>query len=126
MKHALALAALVFTFGHCGAQQPGSSTSSGLVHITEGGEFVEVERSADFSIVEVRSAPQGSVGASLFALRGACAVARARAQKYFTSTPLPGPFPTHRLSFPQAPHESLLSGPGKRVFTFAECELLRF
>ena len=126
MKHLVAFTALLVASVPCEAQKATPAASSALVRITDGGEFFEVERSADFSIVEVRSSPQGSVPASLFALRGACAVARSRSQKFFTSTPLPGPFPTHRLTFPQAPSSSLLTGPTKSVFSLDECEALRF
>lgn len=87
---------------------------------------MEVERQTGFSTVEVRRAPAGSVPASLFALRGACAVARARGELFFASVPVPGPVTTHRLSFPRAPNQDELSGPRKSVFALAECDMLRF
>lgn len=111
------------------SQQPvvpsaGASNQPTLVSITQGGELVELERTSEHSIIEVRSAPAGSVPSSLFALRGACAVARARGEKYFASSPVPGKSATHRLTFPQAPSESQLRGPSKSVFTLAECQRL--
>ena len=130
MKYLLSLAA-VASVAACAQQQPSapsvsSSAAAALVHITQGGELVEVERTPEHSIVEVRSAPAGSVPSSLFALRGACAVARARGEKYFSSSPVAGRSSTHSISFPQEPTEVQLKGRTKTVFTLADCQLLRF
>jgi hypothetical protein len=100
--------------------------STGLVSITQGGELVELERTPEFSVIEVRRAPTGSVPSSLFALRGACAVARARGQRYFASSPVPGKPATHRITFPQVASESQLTGSTKSVFSLADCQLLQF
>ena len=129
MKHLIALTIAV-SVGACAQQGPApgqaSSTPQSLVRITDGGDLVELERTAEYSLMEVRSAPIGSVPASMFALRGACSVARARGQTYFASTPEPGNPSTHRITFPKAPSESQLRGSTKIVFTLAECQLLRF
>lgn len=103
-----------------------SSEPPKLVSITQGGELVELERTPEYSVIEVRSAPAGSVPSSLFALRGACAIARARGQKYFASNPVQGRPATHRITFPQAPSESQLTGATKSVFSLSECQLLQF
>lgn len=103
-------------------RQPAAS----LVRITDGGEFVEVERLPEYSVVEVRSAPAGSVASSMYALRGSCAVARARGESYFSSAPVSASVRTYRLTFPKSTTESQLRGPSKSVFSVAECGLLRF
>ena len=108
------------------APSAGAGESPKLVSITQGGELVELERTPEYSVIEVRSAPAGSVPSSLFALRGACAVARARGQKYFASSPVQGKPATHRITFPQTPSESQLTGSTKSVFALAECQLLQF
>lgn len=107
-------------------QSAGSSEAHKLVSITQGGEVAEIERTPEYSVIEVRSAPAGNVSSSLFALRGACAVARARGQKYFASSHVQDKQATHRITFPQAPSESQLTGSAKSVFSLAECQLLQF
>lgn len=97
-----------------------------LVRLADGGELVEIERAPDFSVVEVRQAPPGSVPSSLYVLRGACAVARSRGKQYFASEALPGSPRAYRLTFPSAPTEAELRGPAKRAFSLAECALLGF
>ena len=97
-----------------------------LVSLGGEGEFVEVERTAGESRVEVRRAPPGSVPSSLYTLRGVCAVLRARGAAYVDSEPLPGPVPTYRLTFPATVPAEALTGRGKRVFTPADCALLHF
>ena len=104
---------------------PGAD-AAGRLRITDPGEFVEVERTAGHSIVEVRRAPPGSVAASMFTLRGACAVARARGAAYLASTPVAGPVPAYRLTFPKTASDAQLRGPAKSVFSIADCDLLRF
>ena len=129
MKRLITLAIAVSVCA-CAQQGPapgqGSSAPQSLVRITDGGDLVELERTAEYSVMEVRSAPSGSVPASMFALRGACAVAKARGQTYFASTPEPGSSSTHRITFPKSPSESQLRGSTKNVFTLEECQLLRF
>lgn len=104
----------------------GAGESPMLVSITQGGELAEIERTPEYSVIEVRRAPAGSVPSSLFALRGACAVATARGQQYLASSPVQGKPATHRITFPQSPSESQLTGSTKSVFSLAECQLLQF
>ena len=129
MKRLITLAIAVSVCA-CAQQGPapgqGSSAPQSLVRITDGGDLVELERTAEYSVMEVRSAPSGTVPASMFALRGACSIARARGQTYVASTPEPGSPSKHRITFPKAPSESQLRGSTKSVFTLAECQLLRF
>ena len=129
MQHLITFAMAV-SAGACAQQGPvpgqGSSAPQSLVRITAGGDLIELERTAEYSLMEVRSAPSGSVPASMFALRGACSVARARGQTYFASNPEPGSSSTHRITFPKSPYESQLRGSTKTVFTLAECQLLQF
>ena len=96
------------------------------VHIPDPGEFVEVERTAGHSLVEVRRVPPGSVAGPMFILRGACAVARARGAAYVASTPVAGPVPAYRLTFPKTASDAQLRGPAKSVVSIADCDLLRF
>ena len=131
MRFTLVTAILASSLCACAQQDRvpsvGTTADAGsLVRVTDGGEFVEVERTAEYSLVEVRSAPKGSVPSSMFALRGACAVARARGEQYVSSVPVPGSVPKHRLSFPKSATETQLKGQSKSVFSLAECEMLRF
>jgi len=107
---------------------PAASTEqrTALISITGDGEFVETERSSEHSTVQVRRAPQGSVPAAMFTLRGVCAVLRARSQQFVTSTPVAGSSGTYRLTFPSQPSAASLSGASKSVFTLAECRSLGF
>lgn len=127
-SHAIAVTALSLAACAPSPQAPGSpgANPAALVHLTDQGEFVEVERTAEHSIVEVRRAPAGSVPASMFTLRGACAVARARGAAHVASTPLAGPMPAYRLTFPRTASDAQLRGPAKSVFSIADCDLLRF
>jgi hypothetical protein len=107
--------------------QPNSSqpAPSALIEIEDGGELVEVRRTADFSNIDVRRAPLGSVASSLFMLWGAWAVMRARNAAYFSSAPIGGPVTADLLKFPSTASSSELSGPTKSVFTQAEFSALR-
>ena len=98
----------------------------GLVKLLDGGEFVEVERSDEYSIVEVRSSPSGSAPSAMYALRGACSVARVRGEQYVSSQPHSGSVRTYRLLFPKTPTEAQLRGSAKSVFSMADCAALRF
>jgi hypothetical protein len=107
-----------------GVSAPSSATA--LVHLTDGGDFIELQRAADYSTVQVRKAPEGSVPSSMFALRGSCAVTRARGELYFASVLIAGGTREYRLTFPKSATESQLRGSAKSVFALAECALLRF
>jgi hypothetical protein len=102
------------------------SKPTALISLAGEGEFVELERGADFSIVEVRRAPQGSVPASMYTLRGVCAVLRARGADYVTSTRVAGASVQYRLTFPTSPPPEALRGPTKSVFSKSKCAALRF
>ena len=108
--------------------QPEASrpTQGALVSLSGDGELKEVERTADFSVIEITKAPQGSVASSLFALRGACAVLRARDAALVASEALPGTVRAYRLRFPSTASPAELSGPKKSVFSRAECAALGF
>ena len=112
--------------------QPGTRSSENedrmraLVSITEGGELVEVERQAEYSIIQVRSTPPGSVASSMYVLRGACAVARARGKRLFSSASEPATVRSYRLTFPNSATDAELRGSTKSVFSLSECESLRF
>jgi hypothetical protein len=97
-----------------------------LVSLTDGGELIETERAPEFSVIEVRKSPPGSVPSSMFTLRGACAVARARGEKFFDSSPVPGATRAYRITFPRAPSPESLTGRTKSVFSLSDCALLGF
>lgn len=127
----LAVFSTLLLLGACASMQPGpesglSQVSPKLLHIAGDGEFIEVQRTAEHSIVEVPQSPAGSVAASLFALRGACAVALARGEPYFTSSAVPAGVRTYRLTFPKSPTDAQLTGSAKSVFSRSDCSLLRF
>jgi hypothetical protein len=108
------------------AGPPAVPPTAELVVITTDGEFVETARDAQSSTVEVRKSPPGSVPASLFALRGSCAVMRARGAKYFSSQRLAGAVPTYRLTFPSTAKPEELSGPTRSMFSISDCATLRY
>ena len=108
------------------APQVPDTDKAARVHITDAGEFVEVDRTAVHSLVEVRRVPPGSVAGPMFILRGACAVARARGAAYVASTPVAGPVRAYRLTFPKTASDAQLRGPAKSVVSIADCDLLRF
>lgn len=125
------LLALPLVLGACAQVQGPSSaetraSQSPLVSLSEGGELVEVERKEEYSVIEVRRTPSGSVASSMYVLRGACAVARARGQVYFASTAVGGPLRSYRIVFPKTPSEEQLRGSTKSVFSMADCVALRF
>jgi hypothetical protein len=126
----LLLIAATVLLGACAQPQlkPSSETvaEAALVKLDGEGEFVETSRQPDHSIVEVRKAPAGSVASSLYALRGACAVLRARAAPFVASQRLAGAVPTYRLTFPAAPTADALTGATKNTFSKADCTALRF
>jgi hypothetical protein len=125
-KVLLAAMALVATLAGCTTTTTTTTTSPSLVVMADGGEFVETERTAQHSTVEVRKAPQGSVPSSMYALRGSCAVMRARGENHVASTSVSNSPPTFRLTFPSAPDAAQRSGPGRSVISRTECALLGF
>ena len=129
MRHLFSLVVLA-VFASC-AQRPQTegnalTASSKLVEIIDGGEFIEIQRAPNYSTVEIRGAPTGSVPSSMFALRGSCAVARARGERFFSSKPVMGVVRTYTLTFPKSPADGELTGPSKSVFSVADCTNLRF
>jgi hypothetical protein len=125
-----AISLLAIAVSACAAD-PGTTeaTASGggkLVSLGGDGELVELERTATFSVIEVRKTPPGSVPSSMYILRGACAVLRARGAEYFKSEPIASVFPTYRLSFQMSATPSELTGPTKSLFSKSNCAALRF
>ncbi len=122
-----ALAASAFAAG-CVQQQNFSvpSTQDKVVLVSGQGELRETEREPSYSIIEVPVVPPGGAESSLFILRGACAVLRARGFKYFASEKMPGARTAFRLTFPETATQEQLQGPSKSVFSLAECSSLRF
>ena len=106
----------------------GSSASSAqsLVSLSGDGELVEIERTPTYSLMQIRRAPAGSVPSAMYALRGMCAVLKARGATYASSERVAGVATTYRLTFPTAPSPESLSGRSKTVFSLSECARLRF
>lgn len=128
MQRALALISTLALVACAQSQSPNDAArlaQSDLISIGGDGELVEVQRAADFSIIEVRSSPRGSVVSSLFVLRGACAVLRARGATFVRSEAVPAAVSAYRLTFPNAASPSEISGPTKSVFTRTDCSALR-
>ena len=88
--------------------------------------FRELEREANWSLVEVTFTSGGSVASSMFILRGMCGVMRSRAEHYFTSTPIGNRASQYRMNFPRVASEQELRGQPKKVFAEANCSLLGF
>ena len=123
----------------CAAFASSKVGAAELVHLTvndapnAGGkplvmEVTEVERTEAQSIVEVKYISGASVPSSMFAMRGMCAVARARGAAYFRTEPMPGmpqrqvvTFPTER---PASGLGSAGSGKPDTVFALTDCALL--
>lgn len=90
------------------------------------GEFVEIERTPEHSIVQVRRAPAGSVPSSMYTLRGVCAVLKARNERFVSSTPVAGSARTYRLTFPASATTQELEGRGKSVASLSDCRALGY
>lgn len=123
----LLCAALVASCAQPDRVQPGADPSGqNLVVLSGDGELVETERTPAYSVMQVRRAPAGSVPSAMYALRGACAVLRARGANYVESERVAGAPATYRLTFPTSPAPERLSGASKSIFTLGECTALRF
>lgn len=83
-------------------------------------EFQEIAREPAMSTVQVIRRSGGSVSSSMFVLRGMCALARLRGKQHFVVEQLAGESNRYAVNFPEA-----LPASGK-VFTLAQCELMRF
>jgi hypothetical protein len=103
-----------------------AAATASLVHITEGGELIETERTPEHSVMVVRKAPQGSVPASLFAMKGACAITRARGEVFFTSAPHPGAPGALAITFPKVAPQHQPGSNAKPVISLEQCRLLKF
>lgn len=123
----LLLALVLASCTQTGSEKPASSASGGaLIAIAGDGELVETERTASYSVMQVRRSPAGSVPSALFALRGACAILRARAENYVASEAISSSPATYRLTFPKSTLPESLKGATKSVFAESECRALRF
>jgi hypothetical protein len=90
--------------------------------------FQEISREADHSIAEVTFVSGGSVSSSMFALRGACGVARVRGEKFFKVVPLSKNPSRIRLQF-QAQASEVELRPAviaDKVFSVSECAMIGF
>jgi hypothetical protein len=83
-------------------------------------EFQEVKREAETSTVQITRRSGGSVSSSMFILRGMCGLARSRGKQNFAAEPVAGDSNRFTVSFPAA------LPVGGKVFTMAQCELLRY
>jgi len=130
MKRPLLLLTLFSVQSLCAQQVPGVAASAAiktpLVHISEGGDLVETERTPEYSVLVIRKAPQGSVPASLFAMKGACAITRARSESFFTSSPYPGAQGAFMITFPKTASQQQTAGASKPVMSLEQCQLLKF
>jgi len=86
--------------------------------------FRELERQPAYSLVELAVTQGGGDAASLFALRGACAVLLAREAVVVAIERISGRPALYRLSFPKEAPAEQLNGPAKSAFTAQECARL--
>jgi hypothetical protein len=86
-------------------------------------EFSEIERTQAGSLAQVSAEAGGPVTSSLFTMRGMCAVARSRGEKFFSTTRISSNPSRYSIVFPQsqstAPEKT--SGAG-RVVSLEECQ----
>jgi hypothetical protein len=83
-------------------------------------QFQEEARTPEASTVLVTRHSGGSVSSSMFVLRGMCGLARARGKQLFAAEPVPGDRSRFTVLFPD-------TAPAKgKVFTMAQCELMRY
>jgi hypothetical protein len=86
--------------------------------------FVELERRAGDSLVEVSFTSGASVPLSIFILKGICTLLRARGQAYALAEEI-GTAPRRiRITFPKEAGPSELRGPGKKLLAAADCATL--
>ena len=89
--------------------------------------FREIERNQENSIAEVTFISGGSVSSSLFTLRGACSIARARNEKYFTSTEISSNPTRYKFTFLKSiTPEQADPKSSNHAFSSRDCSLLRF
>ena len=90
--------------------------------------FKEISRQADHSIAEIGFVSGSSVAASMFGLRGACGVARARNEKFFKVVPLSTNPTRVRLQFQLAAGERDLRPADikEKIFSTAECTMFGY
>ncbi len=88
-------------------------------------EFREIERNKAGSVAQVSAEAGGPVTSSLFTMRGVCAIARSRGEKFFSTTRIASNPSRYNIVFPQnqsaAPGKS---SDGSRIVSIEECELL--
>ena len=93
-------------------------------------EFQEIERVDSHSVAQVTFVSGGSVSSSMFVLRGMCAVARARGEKYFNSERIPSATTRYKITFPQdrpPPSPGAITSPdANRAFSTDDCTALGF
>jgi hypothetical protein len=79
-------------------------------------------------VVHITFVSGGSVSASMFVLRGMCGLAKARGEQYFRSNPLSkSPMKLQVIFQKTVTAEALRPAkPADKVFSVAECDLLKF
>jgi hypothetical protein len=88
-------------------------------------EFSEIERTQAGSVAQVSAEAGGPVTSSLFTMRGMCAVARSRGEKFFSTTRISSNPSRYSIVFPQsqsaAPEKASATN---RVVSLEECQLM--
>lgn len=90
--------------------------------------FQEIEREADYSIVDVSFVSGGSVSSSMFIMRGMCKVMRARGEKYFQVEEISKPGKRYRVRFPRSMNstENPLVNASTKAMSIDACTLMKF
>jgi hypothetical protein len=90
--------------------------------------FKEIERTPEFSMVQITFVSGGSVSSSMFVIRGMCAVAKARGEQYFRASQASKDPWRYRMTFltSASPAELRPANGADKVFSRAECSMLNY
>jgi hypothetical protein len=89
------------------------------------GHLVEAQREADFSLLEIKSAPKNEQAFTELVLNGMCAALESRSASYVAAKRVPGYYPAFRVTFPANAKEADLASKIALVRTVSECRAVQ-
>jgi hypothetical protein len=89
------------------------------------GHLVETQREADFSLLEIKTAPKTEQAFTELVLNGMCAALESRSASYVAAKRVPGYYPAFRVTFPANAKEADLASKIALVRTVSECRAVQ-
>jgi hypothetical protein len=89
------------------------------------GYLVETQREADFSLLEVKTAPGNDRAFTELVLKGMCAALESRSAPYVAAKRVPGYYPAFRITFPENAKEADLASKIALVRSISECRAVQ-